>query len=472
MKKKKKSGKLAQRLAKPFFNINLIFIILVFLFSLLPGAFRGKRNASPLSQYNSEIISFSAFVCQEADLSYKSRRLTLCVSEKAKEGRVLVTTSLYPAYDYGDYLEFRGKLTEPESFADFNYPAYLARYNIFSLSYFPKLKLVPADLSSKQLIQKRLILFKQKLRATLNKNIPEPEAGLASAMIFGYKKSLSNDDLDIFSRVGIRHLIAISGVHVTIFSSFLLTILTILGFSRRRSIIFILFFLVFYPLITGLASSAIRASLMGGMAFLALYFRRSKNSFRLLVISASLMLLFNPMLLRYDLGFQLSFLAILGIIYLEPILKNFSAPIIKTSFKSVRKIKFANFIFSMFNLTLASQLVSWPIMFSSFEQFSLIAPIANIFLIWLLPLILISIILALFLTALLPFLGLYFFFPTYIFLRFIFFISNYLSEFKLAAISPPKISLFIVLVYYISLFYYIRRRQGRLKKSALQKNFS
>lgn len=449
------------KLHKIFLILNIIFIVLVFIYSFLPGAFSERENKSEIARYNGETITVKAFVCEEADLNYKSRRLTLCTDEKGKGGRVLATTSLYPAYDYGDFLEIKAKLQAPEFFEDFNYPAYLARYNIFSLAYFPSLKLVEGELNSKQKFKKNLISFKQGAREILNQNLPEPEAGLASAMLFGYRRSLDREDLEIFSLVGLRHLLAISGAHMTIISALLMNFFLFIGMSRRRSFWPISLFLFLYPLITGLASSAIRSAIMGFFGFLAIYFRRPKNSQRALIFSASLMLAFNPMLLRYDLGFQLSFLAVLGIIYLEPIFKNFSDPLIDLSFKKKAGRKFIKFIFSLLNLTLASQLASLPLMLFSFDKFSLVSPVANIFLAWTLAFILGSLIIAIFLSFIFPIFSLYFFFPTYLLINFIFFISGKLaslnfSALETSALNGAKFKFIFFVIYYFVLLRVIR----------------
>lgn len=457
----------SQLLAKLFFYLNIAFILSLFFYSLLPQAFESRRAKSTISLYNGHHQEFEALVCQEALISEKTRTLVLCLNEEQRKGRVLVITNLYPSYNYGDYLIFKGKLSEPKFLEDFDYPKHLAKDKIFSLSYFPQLELSENNLSFKQRLKKRLIIFKQRLHYRLNRNIPEPEAALASAMLFAYKKSISKNDLNTFSRVGIRHLIAISGLHVAIFSSLLLSILSFIGLSRRSSLVLVLIFLIIYPIMTGLAASALRASLMGGLTFLALYFGRNKNTFRLLLISASLILLFKPMLLFYDIGFQLSFLAILGIIYSEAILKKHSSSIIDKSFSSKKNRMFANFIFSIINMSLAAQLLSWPIMFSNFDQFSLISPLANIFIISLLPLILLSLIIAFCLSALVPALSLYFFWPSYLCLRYIYFISEKLSQFKLAAISPPRISLIFIVLYYLVIIFYLIRRKRLNKKPLL-----
>ncbi len=468
MSKKTDESKKIFLISQWFLYLNLVFIFIVFLYGLLPNAFSERKLRSEIAKYNGEKLSFKAFVCEEADLSYKSRRLTLCTSEKGNGGRVLVTTSLYPVYDYGDFLEVSGKLEAPEFFEGFDYPAYLARYDIYSLLYFPQLKLSSGDLSSAQKAKRKLLDFKQSARLILNQNLPEPEAGLASAMLFGYRRSLEKEDLEIFSQVGLRHLMAISGAHLTIISALLLSLLSFLGFSHRRSFLPIIAFLFLFPLITGLASSAIRSALMGFFGFSALYFKRPKSSFRAVVFSASLMLIFNPLLLSRDLGFQLSFLAVLGIIYLEPILKRFTNPLIEISFKSLKFKKFLNFVFSLLNLTIASQLSSLPIMLFSFEKFSLIAPLANIFLAWTLPFILALLIIGIFLSWLLPILSLYFFWPSYILLNFIFFISEKLATFKFSSLETSVLKgssfkFIFFLVYYFVLIWIIGRFNKKLK---------
>ena len=453
-----------------FLYLNLSFIFMVFLYGLLPSAFSGRQEKSEIASYNGEKLSFKTFVCEEADLSYKSRRLTLCAGEKGDSGRVLATSSLYPAYDYGDFLEVTGKLEAPEFFEGFDYPAYLARYDIYSLLYFPQLKLSSGDLSSTQKAKRKLLDFKQSARLILNQNLPEPEAGLASAMLFGYRRSLEKEDLEIFSQVGLRHLMAISGAHLTIISALLLSLLSFLGFSHRRSFLPIIAFLFLFPLITGLASSAIRSALMGFFGFSAIYFKRPRSSFRAVVFSASLMLIFNPLLLSRDLGFQLSFLAVLGIIYLEPILKRFTSPLIELSFKNLKFKKFLNFVFSLLNLTIASQLASLPIMLFTFEKFSLIAPLANIFLAWTLPFILALLILGIFLSWLLPILSLYFFWPSYILLNFIFFISQKLAAFRFSALATDDLQKtsfknLCFIFYYLFLFLIIKRFNRRFKNN-------
>lgn len=119
------------------FIINLAFIGLIFVLGFKPDAFRRTIGPGDLASYNAQTIKFEARVCEEAELSLYNRRLVLCAS-----GRVLITTDLYPEYDYGDYLAVSGRLQAPPVLEGFDYDRYLARHDIYSLMYYPRLKLL------------------------------------------------------------------------------------------------------------------------------------------------------------------------------------------------------------------------------------------------------------------------------------------------------------------------------------------
>ncbi len=449
--------------SKLFLIINIIYIISVLVYSFLPNAFENRRRDSEIANYNGEHVTFKAFVCQEADLSNKTRRLVLCAS-----GKVLVTTDLYPNYDYGDYVLITGRLQEPEVFSDFNYPMYLAKENIFSTMYYPKIELLEKDdLSGTQRINMMLIRFRQNSRGIINRNLQEPQAQLASAMLFGYRRGINRDDLDLFSQVGIRHLIAISGAHISIISAMLLYFLRLIGLSKRRAIIPIIAFFIIFPLVTGLSSSTIRSSIMGLLGFIAFYFNRQANISRALIYTATIMLLINPMLLRYDIGFQLSFAAVLGIIYFEPILRRYTDYLVDCCYKEGVYKKMVKMIVSLFNLTISAQVLSLPIMISNFNHYSLVSKIANIYLSWLLMPILVSLIMAIILTSIIPGLGIIFFYPADIFLRFLYFTASQLSKFKYGYIELGNINIAIYFIYYLLIFVIFKKYNKKPQKGFL-----
>lgn len=420
--------------SKIFFILNLLIIATIFILGFRPGAFNAKINSYDLAYYNGRYLTLIGRVCEEADLDYKSRRLTVCISGQAR-GQVLLTTNLYPSYDYGDFLEIKGELEAPPLIEGFDYTAYLARYDIYSVMYYPQVEKVSGTLTRPQSVYLTLINFKQYLKSLLDLNLPEPEAGLADALLLGYRRTVDREDLDIFARVGLSHLIAISGSHITILSAMIINFFLALGFSRRRSLLIIFFFLGLYPLLTGLAASAVRSAVMGALAFGAVYYQRLSSLLRALIFAAVLMLLFNARLLRNDIGFQLSFLAILGIIYLYPIGEKATRRLVdKTRLKSKAK-NILKTIFDTINLTLVAQIVILPIALINFEQLSLIAPLANVLVLWTFAPLLAALIIGIFITALIPAAGFLWFLPAYLLLKYIFTVSALLARPPWAAVT-------------------------------------
>lgn len=437
--------------SKIFFVVNLAFVASIFIWGFRSDAFRSEISAKDLASHNGEKITFSGRLCEEADLDYKSRRLTICAN-----GRVLITTDLYPVYDYGDFIKISGELLAPPEIEGFDYESYLARYDIHSVMYYPKIVRTKGNLSTSKKIYKYLIKFKQNLKSIIDSNLPEPEAGLADALLLGYRRTVDREDLDIFARVGLSHMIAISGSHITILSAMIINFLLAIGLNRRRALQAVFGFLFLYPLITGLTASAVRSAIMGGLAFLSIYYGRTSSLIRALIFSGSMMLAFNPRLLRDDIGFQLSFLALLGIIYLYPLGENWSGRFLdKRRISGRRKVLVKN-ILDTVNLTLVSQIIILPVALVNFKQLSIIAPLANVLVLWTFPLLLGSLIVGLFLTAVIPPLGVWWFLPSYLLLKFIFWISNLLATPSWAAVNIDHFNWYLGAGYYLFLWLLVR----------------
>ena len=451
--------------SKIFLIINLIFIGAIFLIGFFPGAYRPKISDKDIAYYNGRTLTLRGRVCEEADVDYKSRRLTVCVEGKIS-GNVLVTADLYPVYDYGDFVAIKGELKSPPIFDGFDYGNYLARYDIYSVMYYPKIELAKGNLNFGQKVFRWLLDGKQFLATKINYNLPEPEAGLANAILLGYRRTVFREDLNTFSRVGLSHMIAISGSHITIMSAMIINFLLALGLRRQRALKIIFGFLILYPLVTGLSASAVRSAIMGGLAFLAVYYHRSSSLIRALVFSASVMLASNPLLLRNDIGFQLSFAAILGIIYIYPFGEAFRNKVmekIKTRKRKLKKGtgKIIETLIDTVNLTLVSQIVILPIALVNFKQLSLIAPLANVLVLWTFPFLLAALIIALFFSSIMPYLGVLWFLPSYLLLKYIFVISNLLARPSWAAVTINNFNWYLGAGYYgilIIAIIYLRRR--------------
>lgn len=456
--------------SKIFFCFNLLFVAAIFMFGFRPGAYQRPLRQQDLAYYNGRYSTLIGRVCEEADLDYKSRRLTVCVNGQIR-GQILLTTNLYPSYDYGDFLQIKGELEAPPLIEGFDYTSYLARYDIYSVMYYPKIEKVSGALTRPQLVYRALLNFKQYLKSLIDANLPEPEAGLADALLLGYRRTVDREDLNVFARVGLSHMIAISGSHITILSAMIINFFLALGFSRRRSLLIIFVFLGLYPLVTGLAASAVRSAIMGALAFLAVYYQRTSSLLRALVFAAALMLFFNSRLLRDDIGFQLSFLAILGIIYLYPIGEKMTRRLLdKTRLKSKTK-NILQTISDTINLTLVAQIVILPIALINFKQLSLIAPLANFLVLWTFAPLLAVLIIGTILTALVPVVGILWFLPAYLLLKYIFIISTLLAAPAWAAVTITGFNWWWGGIYYLILgavVFLIRKKMlGANKKTVI-----
>ena len=196
---------------------------------------------------------------------------------------------------------------------------------------------------------------------------------------------------------------------------------------------------------------------MGLMALYVTCFEGSGEMSWTLFFSAFLMLLFNPRLLRDDLGFQLSYLAMLGLIFICPMLEEWGRRLCKR-----KKIKE---IFDLLSVTVVSQIITAPISLISFHRFSVIAPMANVLILWTFSPFMLIIIFALFLTTIFPMFGFWFFWPSYCLLRYQFMMSDFLSSFKWSALESTAWSWRWGGVYYLILFLvvWLARRRKKIK---------
>lgn len=343
-----------------FFVLISILICIFFRFFSLQ-----TKNNSEFVQ-DREVVIFGD-VCDEPDIQRTGIKLTICSDQV--EGRVLVNILRYPEFQYGDFLQIEGVLKMPPEFLDFSYKNYLKRYGIYTVMSFPKITLLD---NKKFNFYRFLFQIKQKVKSNIEEVLPEPASSLALGLLLGTKNSMPEDLKDAFYKTGLAHIVAISGYNITIIIIF---VGSLLGFLGRRSRILVTVLVIFvFAVLVGASASVIRAAIMGSIGLAALYFGRSSNVLILVLTSALLMTLWNPYVPLYDVGFQLSFAAVLGIIYISPFLMKF--------FEKVPSV-FA--LRESFALTLSAQIATFPLTFFYFKQISFVAPFVNFIVVPLIP---------------------------------------------------------------------------------------
>jgi competence protein ComEC len=358
---------------------------------------------------------------------------------KDVSGKVLVTTRRYPEYQYGDKLKIIGKLETPPIFESFNYRDYLKKDGIYSVMNWPEIEAIGFGFGNP--VFQTLFSFKNKFKETAQKFIPPPQEGFLEALIFGDEENIPNEWKNKLNFTGTRHIAAVSGMNITIISALILNFLLALGFWRGQAFYFSIILLVFYILTIGAPASAVRAGIMGGLFLTAQQFGRLSAASRAVVFASTIMLFLNPLLLRLDVGFQLSFLAIIGMIYLQPIFSEFLKKIPSFRFFPLRTTLAA---------TLSAQVFTLPILIYNFGYMPLISPLTNILIVpFLAPITILIFIFSLTGMIFSP-LGYILSFPTWLSLAYLTKIIDIFSRFPLASLKTGNVSLaFLVVVYLI-----------------------
>jgi competence protein ComEC len=256
---------------------------------------------------------------------------------------------------------------------EFDYKKYLEQKRIYRQVYLSSGSWIKTNQSKFSLSCKAEQIRESLLKIYRNQPIDETEFEILSALTLGYSRELDPETKRVFSSSGAIHVLSVSGQHVAI----VFWVITLLfGFLRNRKsgrIFFMIITIVIlwiYALITGLSPSVMRASAMFTIFIIGENLQRKSNIYNSLAASAFILLLINPNNL-YDIGFQLSYVAVFGIVYLQPKLE-------KLIFV---KSKFLQFFWSLITVSIAAQIATFPITTYYFGQFPTYFWIANTFVI-------------------------------------------------------------------------------------------
>lgn len=256
----------------------------------------------------------------------------------------------------------------------FNYKAYLANQHIYEQSFlFPgQFKIINKNAGNP--VMAYAINLRQQLVHKFKVNMVDTNAAaVASTLILGYKADLNPDVLQAYTKTGTVHVLSVSGAHVAIVFVFISFILSFLNRSRYgqwvKAIVSILLIWA-YALLTGFSPAVCRSAVMISMIILGKAGYRYNNTANLLALSAFILLLYDPLLIA-DVGFQLSYLAVLGLIMLQPVIFNW--------FKL--KNKYASKLWYYISASLAAQVITFPLSAFYFHQFPLYFLLSNLLII-------------------------------------------------------------------------------------------
>ena len=301
---------------------------------------------------------------------------------KTDLGKILLTLPIEPAFNYGDQLKISCILYSPRNQLDsvFSYRQYLAKDGIYSICSSPKIFETKKDIQG-NIFMKNILNWKNHIQDQAGELWPEPESTLMGGILYGARAGFSDDLKNNFNRAGITHIVAVSGYNVTIIAQYLLAFFIFVGLWRKQAFWGVVAMIILFVIFTGASASVVRAGIMGVLVLTAGQLGRMSRIGNVLILTASVMLLLNPFILIWDAGFQLSFLATLGLVYVSPVLQTVIVRSETTKQSFWTKILGNEILIS----TLSAIIATLPFMLFIFGRISIVAPVVNVLVLWIIP---------------------------------------------------------------------------------------
>lgn len=268
---------------------------------------------------------------------------------------LLIKTNNQMSYLYGENVAISGNLNV----------RVLKNRTLLSMDY-PKMSLV----SKPNGILAVINFVRQKISDNFQKTLSPDDSALLLGIVFGIKQNMSQDFLTQLKTVGVMHVIAASGMNVTMTAGFIFYIFSIF-LKRQIAIVATILGIIFYAMLAGFQASILRASIMAILAFSAQALGKQAYSLYALALTGFIMLFIWPRFL-FDIGFQLSFLSTLGILYIPRL------------FSQKEKLYSADFF-----TTVSAQASTLPILLSNFGTYSIWSVLVNVLILWTVPILMI-----------------------------------------------------------------------------------
>ncbi len=288
--------------------------------------------------------------------------------EKPLAGNIQIRAANYPAFQYGEVLTLKGKIQKTKG----NYGDYLERNKkVSGISYYPELQERRRGTNS---ISKALFALRQKILSAFKETLPYTDSAFLGGITVGSREEFTDEFKDAMSKSGTTHLVALSGYNITILTKVIAGTLAFV-LSRRKALFGTILAVIAFVVMAGAETSVVRAAIMGIIAAIAPFVGRLYAPRNAIAAAALGMTLWNPNVLAYDVGFQLSFLALIGIVYLKPALE------------ALFKIQNKGFLSWKENLTTtaSAQIMVTPLLITVFGSVSATSLISNLLILELIP---------------------------------------------------------------------------------------
>ena len=278
--------------------------------------FETQFTDTQLAQQVGERVTVQGLVSAEPDerASYTQLEIT------TDTDKLLVRADRFVGVHYGDLVTVSGKLQLPESFETdtgrvFDYPTYLEVRGVQYVIGFASLEILERERGNSLL--SFLYNIKHQFITSLEAVMSSPEVDRGVGLLLGVKQALGDELETAFRQTGIIHIVVLSGYNVMLVVGFITWVLSWFLPIRGR-IVCSLVGIALFALLVGLSATVVRASVMAAIFLVGMYMGRLYDVLRALLFTAGVMVLINPYILLYDIGFQLSFMATLGLVLFLP----------------------------------------------------------------------------------------------------------------------------------------------------------
>ncbi|MDP2631538.1 MAG: ComEC/Rec2 family competence protein [Candidatus Uhrbacteria bacterium] len=358
-------------------QLDLITLMLVLVAALLTGfylfsiSFPTDKSVASITGDNVRVEGTVLHV-KRTDTKQQLRLDYLTINDASYEDRILVFSPLFPRLQYGDRVAVRCDLQAPEPFDGFAYDKFLATKGVYAICFTTSPPLV-IDEDMGHPLKAILMQARNGTISVIDKTFGEPHGSLLAGLLLGEQRFTNAWD-DLFLKTGTTHIVAASGYNVAVVTFVLFGLLASLGVRRQRAFTIIMFGILAYVFLAGAEAPVIRAGIMGSLVLLARQLGRSSTMLNVLLLTGSVMLFVSPLLLRYDVGFQLSIISTVALIYFSPYVD-----------RGLEFIPKKYEIREALTATLTATFFTLPIVFLSFGRLAIIAPFVNLLILPVLP---------------------------------------------------------------------------------------
>jgi competence protein ComEC len=368
------------------FQYNIYGGILIVVNLSVAGCFsflynKSNISASHFGHFLKEINAYEASITSVPNIKDDSIEATLSISTikvgaiwKRAMGKVrIVVKGPLCSLEYGDVMLVRGQPKEvnsPLNPCELDYKSILGNKDIYHSHFIEGHQIILTGQKKGNYVKKLAISFKKRLYKVIDQNVQgRLERALLKSFILGDRSALSKDEIDNYVKTGTIHVLAISGLHIGILFVFINAVLRRLYLiNKSEAAIYLISIILLwaYALIVGLPESAVRATTMFSLFCISKMLKREYVVHNSLLISIFLLLLCDPLMIKSP-GFQLSYLAVSGLVYIAPIVNRFL----------FFSIKVNSYLSQVACFSISAQLAVLPVILYYFHDYSTYFLLAN-----------------------------------------------------------------------------------------------